>query len=334
MLELTETKIRKWADVLKVKDLRLAELDLRLLEALKAIYSDSFLSERLYLKGGTALNKLYIKETSRLSVDLDFNAIGEKERVLKERKAVRSKITERLKEQDSNYKIGSRSRYELTTIHAIYDSLFGGEKQRIKIEISNIERFAILGRAKKDITIPFSNERFWVSTYEPEELIATKLRALYSRLKGRDIYDLYFASDLELDEVILRKLVIYYFYRSKKIFTPGLLFKNIREKFESRKYVDDVSGFIRSDMEFPMRDAVMRVTSHYSFLSELDERDNNFLALAKRLLNKPVAKSQLRIISEIKHPLLYLFGPDAKISHDANNATIKDIKVFIQPKLK
>jgi len=95
MLELTQTRIRKWADTLKIKDLRLAELDLRLLNALKAICSDSFLSERLYLKGGTVLNKLYLKETARLSVDLDFNAIGEKEQVLQERKAIRLRIIQR-----------------------------------------------------------------------------------------------------------------------------------------------------------------------------------------------------------------------------------------------
>jgi predicted nucleotidyltransferase component of viral defense system len=31
------------------------------------------------MKGGTAINKLYLGETSRLSVDLDFNHLGPKD---------------------------------------------------------------------------------------------------------------------------------------------------------------------------------------------------------------------------------------------------------------
>jgi predicted nucleotidyltransferase component of viral defense system len=46
--------------------------------ALRAIYTDPFLRDRLYLKGGTAPNKFYRPGTSRLSVDLDFNAVGSK----------------------------------------------------------------------------------------------------------------------------------------------------------------------------------------------------------------------------------------------------------------
>ncbi len=288
------------------------------------------MSERLYLKGGTALNKLYLRETARLSVDLDFNAIGKKKEVLEERRSIRLKIIEKLKEQDPNYRTKSKSRYELTTIHLGYDPIFGGEKERIKVEISNVERFAVLGRTGKDISSPFFNERFNVNTYQLEELTATKLRALHSRLKGRDIYDLYFISNLDMDMRLLRKLVIYYFYRAGKIFNPKLFFRNIREKFRSKKYVDDVSGFVRSDIEFSIDDAVKKVLSHYSFLGRLDERDENFIALSRKLLGKAASKDRLRIISEIGYPLSYLFGPDAVISDEAKGMDVEDIKVFIR----
>ena len=48
----------------------LAELDYRLTQTLAAIYSDPWLRETLYLKGGTALNKLFFPATNRLSIDL------------------------------------------------------------------------------------------------------------------------------------------------------------------------------------------------------------------------------------------------------------------------
>lgn len=77
--------IRRWADERAIPDLTLAELDYRLTYALGAIYCDPFLAGQLCLKGGTVLNKLCFPALSRLSVDLDFNAIGSKAQVLAER---------------------------------------------------------------------------------------------------------------------------------------------------------------------------------------------------------------------------------------------------------
>lgn len=48
---------------------------LRLLDLLQEIAGDSFLSERLVLKGGTALNAFHLG-LDRLSVDIDLNYIG------------------------------------------------------------------------------------------------------------------------------------------------------------------------------------------------------------------------------------------------------------------
>ena len=48
---------------------------LRLLDILQEIAGDSFLSDRLVLKGGTALNAFHLG-LDRLSVDIDLNYIG------------------------------------------------------------------------------------------------------------------------------------------------------------------------------------------------------------------------------------------------------------------
>ena len=48
---------------------------LRLLELLDEIAQDAVLSQRLALKGGTALNVFYL-DLDRLSVDIDLNYVG------------------------------------------------------------------------------------------------------------------------------------------------------------------------------------------------------------------------------------------------------------------
>lgn len=328
MLELNERILRGWADEISINDLVLAEQDFRLSHVLIDIGSDDFLGERLYLKGGTAINKLYLKETPRLSVDLDFNAVGEKARVLAERKAIRDRLIRLLEEQDAGYKVKYDYRYEQTTVHAKYTPIFGGE-QTLKLEISNVERFPIMQGRRMDFVLPLTGESFEITTYQLEELSSTKIRALFDRLTGRDIYDIYQLSSFDLDLRALRKMVLYYFFRSKKVFNPKLFFRNLETKFKSGKLVDDVSGFIRAGGHFSLERAIDDVISFCSFLWELDERDEIFLALAGDLLGKDVSKKKLAVASTIEHPLAYLFD-DIAITDQASKIAVDDIRVFLR----
>lgn len=64
---------------------------------------------------------------------------------------------------------------------------------RLKIETNFREHFTVLGYQQ----FPFEVKSSWftgscnITTYRLEELLGTKLRALYQRRKGRDLYDLY-----------------------------------------------------------------------------------------------------------------------------------------------
>ena len=68
-------------------------------------------------------------------------------------------------------------------------------RMRLKIEINTREHFTELGLSR----VPFRVESRWfsgdagVTTFKIDELMGTKLRALYQRSKGRDLFDLWFA---------------------------------------------------------------------------------------------------------------------------------------------
>jgi len=288
------------------------------------LYADSFLAERLYLKGGTAINKLYLGETSRLSIDLDFNHIGPKEQVLKERRSVRERIIELLQKQDASYESKFKPRYEQTTIKSRYPSLFV-PVQRFKIEISHIERFPILKPVMKPLQTPDGPES--ITTYQLEELTATKLRALFERLNGRDIYDLFFISKYNLNSVVTRKMFLYYFYRSKKCFNPKIHYKDLTDRYNSEGVYDDVSGFLKHSVQFSLMEATKHVLSYYTFLTDFDECDEDFLALARLLLGQQIAKKRLPRIKSIKKPLKQLFK-DIQISKEAEEILVEDIKHF------
>ena len=276
-MRLTNHDVKVWADEQSLPDLLFAELDYRLVKTLQALYSDDFLSKRLCMKGGTAINKLYLAETSRLSVDLDFNHLGSKEEVLKEKHVVRELIMELLNKQDNSYDVHYERAYGLTRIKARYKTV-GGPVQNFKIEISHVERFPIISPVKKKIKTPDGLAD--IVTYTLEELTATKLRALLERFKGRDIYDLFFISQLKPDPKIIRKMFLYYFYRSRKVFNPKVHYENIIKRYESVNYTDDVTDFIKPTVTFDLKIAAKKVISQYSFVNDFDSHDKDFLNLA------------------------------------------------------
>lgn len=334
MLRLTPTAVRTWADELGITDSLLAELDFRLVYILDVISKDTTFKDKLYLKGGTAINKLYLKDLSRLSVDIDFNHIGLKHGVLSERNYVIKRLMETVHSHDHAYVVKMRKkRYEQTTIHVKYPSLANVPDQHIKIEISHIERFPILPVVNKQLRLP-RGEETWLMTYRPEELIATKIRALHDRRKGRDVYDLWTVSRaLDLDKTAIRKLFLYYFYRGRKVFNPKLFFLGLEEAAKENAFDDDVSNFIRPDIEFDLPEETNKVLKWLSFLDELDEVDRNFIMLTRVLLRKgEIPKKKRKEITSIKYPLNRLFGEHYEITEQARRTTTSDITPFFKKK--
>ncbi len=122
---------------------------------------------------------------------------------------------------------------------------------RLKIEINCREHFSELGLEKKD----FSVQSNWfegscsLTTYKLEELLGTKIRALYQRRKGRDLYDLYQAftkNNLNI-ELMLEC------YRKYMVFSVGSVpsqkefIQNMELKLQNKYFVGDIVGLIRPD---------------------------------------------------------------------------------------
>jgi len=324
-MQFTEKEIREWADKIELADLTLAELDYRLISALESIYLLNGMMTELVMKGGTAINKLYLGDTSRLSIDLDFNQVGDRSKVLSRRPTLRETLTKTLRALDSNYQLSFRRNWNQTTIRARYSSLTGANQQ-LKLEISHVERIPILDLVAREANSPTRN--FKVSTYSLEELLATKLRALFERFGGRDIYDIYFSAKLSPDKRIIKKMFLYYFFRSRKIYNPKTHFKALKERLEHGKYRDDVTGFVRPSAHFSLKDAASFVLSEYSLLTELDDDDVKFLAIARMLLKKgQISKQAQKETRGIRHPLAALFH-NYRITEAAASATREDMALY------
>ena len=195
-----EFAIREWNEIVPWTESEQVEQDLLICRALTEIYKDEYLASHLAFRGGTALHKLYLSPQPRYSEDIDLVQI--KAEPIKEtydhiRDALSFLGEPKVKQKRNNNTLIFRMESEIPPVVPIH----------LKVEINCKEHFNVLPMQE----IPFSVSNKWyqgecnVLTYQLDELVGTKLRALYQRRKGRDLYDLYKAlttKDLNIDNVL------------------------------------------------------------------------------------------------------------------------------------
>lgn len=156
----------------------------------------------LVLKGGTALNRAYLKNISRFSEDLDIDVIGNM--------PVENKVDElkkRITDLEGFNIQGPRMLHRTARFDAYYINEFG-DKDRVMLEFYLSHQEAI---AEKPIKSTLLVSRFLETSpalfpcYSLEDLMGQKLVALYQRNLGKDIFDIYHALELDIDMPVLCK---------------------------------------------------------------------------------------------------------------------------------
>jgi len=230
-----KTYVTEWAKFVPWQQAYQIEQDLILSKTLLDIYSSEELAGKLAFRGGTALNKLYFKPASRYSEDLDFvqisaGPIGEVVDLLKDRLSWLGNPQRKFSEG------------RVTLVYKILAE--DGTPIKIKIEINSREHFTVLGFD----SVVFQLHSAWVdstcaiTTYKLEELLGTKLRALYQRKKGRDLFDLYFAI-IQYPNLDLAKVAecfkAYITYTDNAV-ASQIIVKNIELKLKDQGFRQDI----------------------------------------------------------------------------------------------
>ena len=228
------------------------EQDLIICRALVAIYSDDFLSSQLAFRGGTALHKLYLSPQPRYSEDIDLVQInpGPIKPVLYRLGEVLDFLPDRVTKQ---------KRFNNTMLFRMESEIPPTVQIRVKIEINCYEHFTELGYIK----VPFSVNSSWftgkceTNTYQLNELLGTKLRALYQRKKGRDLFDLYEAlvkAEVNPDEII-RSYKRYMAFVVSQPPTCKQFVQNMEEKMNDPTFLEDTRNLIRPEISYNPEEA-------------------------------------------------------------------------------
>ena len=180
--------IEEWKEYAPWPEDAQVEQDLVIEKALLELFANPFLQERLAFRGGTALHKLFLKPQVRYSEDIDLVQIRA-EPIKETLSAIRKQLSflgkTVVKQKTNNNTMVYRFESEIPPVINL----------RLKIEINCREHFNVMGYKKMEHTIvnTWASGSCKLITFEAEEMLGTKLRALYQRKKGRDLFDLYYA---------------------------------------------------------------------------------------------------------------------------------------------
>ncbi|HRZ41292.1 MAG TPA: nucleotidyl transferase AbiEii/AbiGii toxin family protein [Bacteroidales bacterium] len=240
--------IAEWSQQVPWQSHEQVEQDLVISRALIEIFTDKWLADSLAFRGGTALHKLYLQPQPRYSVDIDLVQV--RSEPIKE-------TVQRL--QSSLAFLGKstvKPKRDGTQIICRFDSEHPPSiSMRLKVETNTREHFTVLGLEQ----CPFSVKSSWfdgnclITTYRLEELLGTKLRALYQRKKGRDLCDLYVAltQKPELDtDILLHSYREYIKFSVGKPPTQREFLLNIEDKMQDPEFLGDTTALLRPDMHY------------------------------------------------------------------------------------
>lgn len=245
-----EIAIQEWQENAPWPSPEQVEQDLLICRALVAIYSDPYLAKNLAFRGGTALHKLFLHPQPRYSEDIDLvqvNAGPIKETYDHLRDALAFLGEPKVKQKKHNN----------TLIYRLESEIEPRQPIHLKVEINCKEHFSVMPMVK----VPFKVENKWFSgdceilTYQLDELIGTKLRALYQRRKGRDLFDLHKAlttANLN-EETVVECYLKYMDFVVDHIPTYKEFILNMEDKMQDDEFLGDTTGLLRAGTDFDVK---------------------------------------------------------------------------------
>jgi predicted nucleotidyltransferase component of viral defense system len=243
-----------WSQYAPWAEQRQVEQDLIISRALVELFNDPFLRTELRFRGGTALNKLHFPEPLRYSEDIDLvrTTAGPIRPILDRVHDILDPWMGQPKFDQSP--VAPKLRYAIEA-----EDKTSPAPLRLKVEISTREREAY----DTPQLLAFKVDNPWFSggtdipTFSNEELLATKLRALLQRKKGRDLIDLSNALETfdELDPEKIVTLLGRYLTAADLTISRAQVEQRMFEKLDDPNFMADVRPLLSAEAREAFDDA-------------------------------------------------------------------------------
>jgi predicted nucleotidyltransferase component of viral defense system len=178
------------------------EQDYLLSKSVAAIFRDKFLTQHVAMRGGTVLHKAHLAPAARYSEDIDLVLVTERPEghIRKALQRVLDPVLGAPQESVAGYiklairnAAGKSKILRSTYSHEPTQGTLAA-KATLKVETSMSERSSCFPMVPVDFSYPDENgtlAQCTVMSFDIDEMLGTRMRALLQREQGRDLFDLF-----------------------------------------------------------------------------------------------------------------------------------------------
>ena len=258
------------------------EQDLLLCRAMAALFNDEFLSGQIAMRGGTLLHKVHLAPASRYSEDIDLVAVGDRPEG-DIRRAIQRVLADVLGEPKAsawaNLKLAVRNTVKpskvLRMTYSVPSIIESGRQLDIVVEANVTERKPHRSVVEMPFSFPFRDQtvRIRIKGYDIHEMLGTKMRAMFQRRRGRDLFDLYWAltkSPSPVDPQAIIESFRFYMAQEGSKAGQGEFVGILEAHLKDRGFCTDMEPLLRSGIVYDPQEAGNYVKAN--LLSHLPEQ--------------------------------------------------------------
>lgn len=250
------------------------EQDLLLCRAMVALFEDKFLSSQIAMRGGTLLHKVHLAPAARYSEDIDLVAVGTRppDHI---RRGIRRVLTDVLGTPKASVwdtlVLAIRNTVKpsrvLRMTYSTRSIIEPNRTLEIVVEANVTERKPHRAVVEMPFSFPFRDEpvQTRIKGFDLHEMLGTKMRAMFQRKRGRDLFDLYWAltkSPTPVDPAAIIASFRHYLKQEGTKAGRAQFIGILEDHLKDRGFCSDMQPLLRTDISYDPQAAGKYVRTH------------------------------------------------------------------------
>ncbi len=250
------------------------EQDLLLCRAMVALFDDKFLSSQIAMRGGTLLHKVHLAPPARYSEDIDLVVVGTRpaDHI---RRAIRRVLTDVLGTPKTSVwdtlVLAIRNTVKpsrvLRMTYSARSIIEPNRTLEIVVEANVTERKPHRAVVEMPFSFPFRDKpvQTRIKGFDIHEMLGTKMRAMFQRTRGRDLFDLYWAltkSPLPVDPAAIIASFEHYLKQEGTKAGRAKFIGILDDHLKDRGFCSDMQPLLRADITYDPQAAGKYVKTH------------------------------------------------------------------------
>jgi predicted nucleotidyltransferase component of viral defense system len=273
-MEVTQRDIIAHQQVVPWASLHQVEQDLLLCRTMAAMFEDRFLQSQVAMRGGTLLHKAYLAPPARYSEDIDLVVVGDRPEGhirMALRRVLRGVLGSPRRSAWEHLKLAIRNSMKpsrvLRMTYAWESLVEPGRTLEIVVEANVTERVPHRPVVNVPFEFPFRESivHTTIRGYDIHEMLGTKLRALFQRRRGRDLFDLYWALTMAKPRVVPSKVIesfTHYLRQERTVARRAEFVALLDGHLGDSGFRSDMEPLLRAGVEYDVRKAGRYISTH------------------------------------------------------------------------